>query len=390
MDDTTARSPSKTVLIAIKENRIMKIIAAIARESGTPLSLENVTLGEPRETEVVVDVVATGVCHTDLVVQEGLLPTPMPVVLGHEGAGIVRSVGNKVSKVKPGDHVVMTFDSCGHCPSCSEKAPSYCHAFFPKNFSACREDGSTAIQNEQGGNIHSHFFGQSSFASSAICSESNVVKVNPNVPLKMLGPLACGFQTGAGAIVNALNVKPGSSVVIFGTGSVGLAAIMAAKISQASTIIAIDRHATRLSLAKELGATHVIEAKGQNVAEDIIAITEYGCQFALDTTGVPAVIRQAVESLAPRGTCGILGASGPEAELTFNETHFMSGGRRLMGIVEGEALPDTFIPQMIQWYLDGQFPIDKLITYYPYEEINNAIADTASGATIKPIVVWRD
>ncbi len=363
----------------------MEIKAAVAREQGGQLSVESVNLEAPRSHEILVRVVATGVCHTDLVVLAGHLPTPFPVVLGHEGAGVVEQVGSGISKVKPGDHVVMTYNSCGVCPSCNAHATSYCHEFFPRNFFAVRPDGSSALsQNES--SIHGNFFGQSSFATHALCHEANVVKVAETLPLELLGPLACGIQTGAGAVMNALKVMAGHSFVVFGTGSVGLSAVMAAKVVGAPTIIAVDMNDERLEMARELGATHCINPGKQKAQEEIMRISGFGVDFALDTTGLPSVIRDAVESLAPRGTCGILGAPAPETQIVLDETHFMSGGRRLIGIVEGDANPDTFIPMLAELYAKGLFPFDKLVKFYNLDQINEAIEDSESGRTIKPII----
>ncbi len=363
----------------------MQIKAAIAREQGGDLSIENIELDEPRDDEILVKVTATGVCHTDLVVRDGMLPTPLPVVLGHEGAGVVEKVGSAVYKVKPGDKVVMTFNSCGTCQCCKENQITYCEEFFPRNFLATRMDGSTAFSKD-GEAIHSNFFGQSSFATHALCNELNVVKVPDSAPLELLGPLACGVQTGAGAVMNALKVSHGKSFAVFGAGSVGLSALMAAKVVGATTIIAVDMNDERLALAKELGATHTINPRNGDMAEEIMKITGRGLNFALDTTGIPSVIRSAVMSLANVGTCGILGASAPDAELELNETHFMSGGRRLMGIVEGESNPDVFIPTLIDLYEKGLFPFDKLVKFYDFDDINQAIHDSEAGTTIKPIV----
>ena len=363
----------------------MEIRAAIARDKGAALSLENIEIEDPRNDEILVKVAATGVCHTDLVVRDGMLPTPMPVVLGHEGAGVVEKVGSAVTKVKPGDHVVMTFASCGTCPSCQEHATTYCHEFFPRNFFATRGDGSTALSNGDE-TIHSNFFGQSSFATYALCQEANVVKVPADVDLELLGPLACGIQTGAGAVMNALKVSHGKSFAVFGTGSVGLSAVMAARVVGATTIVAVDMNDERLEVARDLGATHTINPANANATEEIMKITGYGVNFALDTTGLPAVIRGAVESLAPMGTCGILGASGPDAEIVLNETHFMSAGRKLVGIVEGKSNPDVFIPMLIDLYRKGRFPFDKLVRFYDFEKINDAIRNSETGLAIKPIV----
>lgn len=363
----------------------MKIRAAVAREKGAPLKLETVDLEAPRPDEILVKVTATGVCHTDLVVRDGLLPTPLPVVLGHEGAGVVEAVGAAITKVKPGDHVVMTFNSCGACPSCRDHATTYCHEFFPRNFFASRADGSSGLS-ANGERINGNFFGQSSFATHALCHEANVVKVPNDAPLELLGPLACGIQTGAGAVMNALKVSAGKSFAVFGSGSVGLSALMAAVAVGATTVIAVDTNPARLEVAKALGATHAIDPAKTHVVEEIMRITGSGLQFALDTTGIPVVIRSAVESLGPRGACGILGASGPDAEIVLNETHFMSGGRRLIGIVEGESNPDTFIPLLIDLNRAGRFPFDRLVKFYALEQINQAIHDSETGAAIKPIV----
>jgi aryl-alcohol dehydrogenase len=363
----------------------VKIKAAVAREQGSALSVEQVDLEPPRDHEILVRVVATGVCHTDLVVLAGHLPTPFPVVLGHEGAGVVEQVGSGISKVKPGDHVVMTYNSCGVCPSCSDHASSYCHEFFPRNFFAVRPDGSSALSSD-GAMVHGNFFGQSSFATHALCHEANVVKVSESLPLELLGPLACGIQTGAGAVMNALKVTAGKSVVVFGTGSVGLSAVMAAKVVGAPTIIAVDMNDERLEMARELGATHSINPGQQKATEKVMEITGFGVDFALDTTGLPPVIRDAVECLAPRGACGILGAPAPETEIVLDETHFMSGGRRLIGIVEGDANPDTFIPMLAELYAKGLFPFDRLVKFYNLDQINEAIEDSESGKTIKPII----
>jgi aryl-alcohol dehydrogenase len=363
----------------------MKIRAAVAREKGAPLRLETIELEAPRPGEILVKVSATGVCHTDLVVRDGMLPTPLPVVLGHEGAGIVEAVGAAVTKVKPGDRVVMTFNSCGACPSCRDHATTYCHEFFPRNFFAARVDGSSALS-AGGERINGNFFGQSSFATHALCHEANVVKVAADVPLELLGPLACGIQTGAGAVMNALKVSAGKSFAVFGAGSVGLSALMAARVVGATTIIAVDTNPARLDMARSLGATHVIDPARTNAVEEIMRVTGTGVNFALDTTGIAAVIRNAVESLGARGACGILGASAPDAEIVLNETHFMSAGRRLIGIVEGDSNPDVFIPMLIDLYRSGRFPFDRLVKFYALEQINEAIRDSETGAAIKPIV----
>jgi aryl-alcohol dehydrogenase len=364
----------------------MKITAAICREYNAPLSIETIDLEEPRDTEVLVRVIATGVCHTDMVVRDGHLPTPTPVVLGHEGAGIVEKVGSAVTNVAPGDHIVMTFNHCGTCPSCNEKDVAYCHEFFPRNFFATRMDGSTALSKDAE-TIHGNFFGQSSFATHAICHAQNAIKVPKNVPLEYLGPLACGVQTGAGAVINALEVSVGNSLLVFGAGSVGLSAIMAAKVIGATKIIAVDINSSRLEFAKSIGATHAINSSDvASISDAILELTGTGVNYALDTTGLTPVIREAALCLAPRGTLGILGAAPMGTEMSFDNVHFMSGGRKLIGIVEGSTNPSVFIPKLIELYRQGRFPFDKMVKFYNFEQINDAINDSINGSAIKPIL----
>jgi len=363
----------------------MKVLAAVTRAARGAASLEELDLEEPRDDEVLVRVVATGVCHTDIAMRDQVFPVPQPVVLGHEGAGIVERVGRGVTRVVPGDRVVMTYNSCGQCPSCAESAPTYCYDFFGRNFGATRPDGSTALS-AGAERIHANFFGQSSFATLALCHDRNVVKVPNDLPLELLGPLACGVQTGAGAVINALRVGAGRSIAVFGTGSVGLSAILAARVVGATTIVGVDVNDARLALARELGATHTFNAASSNAVEEIVKLTGAGVDFALEATGLPGVIRQAVESLAPRGTCGIVGASVPGSEVTLDVMHLMTAGRSLRGIVEGESAPSVFIPALIELYRQGRFPFDKLVTFYPFAEINDAIEDSEAGKVVKAVV----
>jgi aryl-alcohol dehydrogenase len=363
----------------------MQIRAAVTHARGGLFSLETIELAPPRPDEILVKVRAVGICHTDLVVRDGLVPTPRPVVLGHEGAGVVDAVGAQVTKVKPGDPVVMTFNSCGHCPNCADHDSPHCLELMPRNFAGTRADGSSALSKD-GQAIHGNFFGQSSFASHAICHEINVVKVPPDAPLELLGPLACGVQTGAGAVMNALKVKAGKSFAVFGAGSVGLSAVMAAKVVGAATIVAVDPNDRRLELARSLGATHVINPHWGTPADQILAITGYGLNFALDTTGLPAVIRIAVDSLAPGGACALVGASPPDAEIVLNEGFLMGGGRKLMGSVQGEADPNLFIPHLLELHRHGLFPFDRLVRFYDFDQINEAAQDSEGGVTIKPIL----
>jgi len=342
-------------------------------------------LEEPRSDGVLVRIIATGMCHTDMVARDQLYTVPMPVVLGHEGAGVVEQVGASVKKIAPGDHVVLTYMWCGHCTPCLNGDLTYCENFYPLNFGGAREDGSTATHDKEGA-VRDHFFGQSSFGTFALAHERNVVKVPSNAPLELLGPLGCGIQTGAGAVMNVLKVRPGSSFAAFGGGAVGLSAVMAARVAGATTIIAADVVHSRLALAKELGATHTVNSRETDPIDAVRKITGGGADFTLESSGRPAVLRQAIDALAIKGVCGIVGAPALGTEASFDVNGVMTTGKRIIGIIEGDSMPDLFIPSLVELYLQGRFPFDKLVKFYPLEQINQAAEDSEKGVTIKPIV----
>ncbi|AKO52440.1 alcohol dehydrogenase [Marinobacter psychrophilus] len=363
----------------------MDIIAAVTRGKSEDFLVETIQIDDPRPGEVRVKVIATGMCHTDLVVRDQYLPVPLPAVLGHEAAGIVDAVGEGVKKLKPGDHVVMTFDSCHQCPSCYEGDTVYCENFLGINLlSAARPDGSTTLSrnNEV---IHSNFFQQSSFASYAMGTEDSVVKVTKDVELEILGPLGCGIQTGAGAVMNSLAPEAGSTIAIFGAGSVGLSAIMAARIVGCTIIIAVDIMPSRLKIALELGATHTLNPQDGDIVEAIHAITGGGVNYSLEATAIPAVFCQAVDSLAVRGVCGLIGLPPAGTKVSLDMVNLLLG-RTVRGIIEGDSKPDTFIPKLIELYRQGRFPFDKLIKFYDLKDINQAAHDSETGLVIKPII----
>jgi len=357
--------------------------AAILRAPHEPMSIETVEVADPRPDEVRVRLVATGICHTDLLMMEGVMPAPMPLVLGHEGAGIIEAVGCNVTTHQVGDPVVLSFAHCDHCHQCEKGAPTYCTEFLPRNFGCMRSDGSSAFAGESA--PHSHFFGQSSFASYAICNARSAIRVSRKAPLELLGPLGCSVQTGAGAVINALKAEPGCSIAIFGTGAVGLSAIMAARIIGAHNIIAVDLHAQRLALASELGATDVIEVAGVDLVAQLHELVPGGIDYAVDTTGVPAVVDAAIAALAVRGKAGLIaGVPGKDAVLPIG--HLLAGGREVRGICEGDAQPENFIPQLVEWHLEGRLPIEKMVQFFALDQINHAVAALANGTVVKPII----
>jgi len=361
--------------------------AAVQRAVGAAPVLETVTIENPRPDEVLVELKGVGVCHTDMVMRDGLLPIPLPVVLGHEGAGIVLATGSAVTDLSPGDHVVLSFLSCGDCPSCGEHQPAYCHSWVPLNFFGVRADGSSALTDAQGQAVHGHIFGQSAFASHALVKRRNAVKVDRDVPIELLGPLGCGIQTGAGAVLNSCRVRAGSSVAVIGTGAVGISAIMAAKIAGAATIVALDINEQRIALAQELGATHAIKSDTAGFAEHAAAAgCPGGFDYILDTTGIADLVNQAIAALAPRGEIALIGAYAPGTKLSADTTHIMSGGRVIRGVVEGGADPQSFIPELIGYFRDGRFPFDRLVRFFAFDDIADAIAQGETGQVIKPIL----
>lgn len=366
----------------------MEITAAITRGKGKPFEITTLELDDPRPEEVQVKLTATGVCHTDAIVRDQVYPTPLPAVLGHEGAGIVEAVGDNVNTINVGDRVVLGFNSCGECAQCLNGRPAYCKNFYDYNFSGVRPNKTTSLS-ENGNTVSSNFFGQSSFATYANVSVRSVVPVDDDAPLELLGPLGCGLMTGAGSIINALKVAAGETVAIFGTGAVGSSAIMAAAAIGATTIIAIDLVDSRLEAAKGYGATHTINSGDEDLAERIAEITgDRGVEVALDTTGVTAVTRQAADSVGINGRVGLVGAPKMGDEVSFEVGASLLKGWSFQTIIEGDAVPQDLIPKLVHLWRQGKFPIEKIVQTYPLDEINQAFDDSASGKTIKPIVTF--
>ncbi|MCP4751208.1 MAG: NAD(P)-dependent alcohol dehydrogenase [Proteobacteria bacterium] len=363
----------------------MKIQAAVAPETGKPFQIQEVELEDPRSDEILVRIVGTGLCHTDLLFKDQM-PIPLPAVYGHEGAGVVEKVGEKVSAVKPGDHVALSYNSCGKCNNCLKGMPFYCLNFMGLNYGGARGDGSMPLTKD-GVPLYGCFFGQSSFATHSLVTERNAVKVPEDIPLEILGPLGCGFLTGAGTVINALKVRAGSSIAVYGTGAVGLSALMGAKAAGCTIIVGVDIVPSRLELAKELGATHTVNSAEDNPVEKIQAITGVGVNYTVETTAIPTVYRQALESLDPTGECVLLGAPPIGTEVTFDMQSLLTG-KRTRGVIEGDSIPQQFIPEMIELYRQGLFPFEKLIKTYAMEDINQAVEDSEKGITIKPVILF--
>ncbi|GAB6450878.1 zinc-binding dehydrogenase [Bacillus luti] len=360
---------------------------AIVSTPEKDFNVQEVYLDEIKDDEILVKIIASGICHTDATVLDGTMPTPKPVVLGHEGSGIVEKVGSNVITVTPGDHVVLGFAYCGHCENCLDGNAAACEHMMELNFSGKNKRHVTPIHDLNNNDI-SQFFGQSSFAYHAVVDENNVVKVTTDVDLRLLGPLGCGIMTGSGTILNSLQPKPGSSLVVFGTGAVGLSALMAAKIAGCTTIIAVDIHDSRLELAKELGATHTINSLQEDPVATIKEITNGGANYSFETTGVNTVTLQSIQCLRVKGTMATVAVG--KKDLTLNVTNeIVVKAITIKGVVEGDAVPQLFIPKLIHFYQKGLFPFDKFVKFYSFEDIAQAFEDSKIGKTIKPIIVMK-
>jgi aryl-alcohol dehydrogenase len=357
------------------EVSVRKIRAAVLRKRSGPLKIETVEMEGPREDEVLVRLVASGVCHTDIGFVDDWDGSEEPVVLGHEGAGVVEEVGKRVKGIAPGDHVVLSYQSCGRCSPCRHARPADCDRLYEVNFGFRRLDGSNALWRS---GVRGHFFGQSSFATHSLATRRNVVVVLRDLPLELLASLGCGLQTGAGTVMNSFAVQAGEGVAVFGAGAVGLAAVMAARIVGAAPIIGVDIVPWRLELALELGATHVIDAHSEDIASRIVGITGDGVHFVVDTTGEPELVRLAVDALKPKGRLALL--TGDMTDRSYPD------GKKAVGIVQGDAVPQRFIPKLIDLYGEGLFPFNRLVKYYPFADINRAITDSRRGDTIKPVL----
>lgn len=365
----------------------MKTQAAVAYAGQPGFKYETVEIEAPRDDEILVRVLGVGLCHTDLVFSSGAAPYPFPAVFGHEGSGVVEAVGKDVKKVKAGDSVLITFRSCGVCDRCAAGEAAYCRTMPMLNYMGRRMDGTSAFSNEAGP-VSSNFFGQSSFAAHALTYERNVVKVDAGLPVEIMGPLGCGIQTGAGAVMRSLAAKKGSAFLVTGGGSVGLSAVMGAKIQGCATIILVEPMESRRQLAMELGATHCIDpATTDDVSAAVRTIIATGVDNALDTTGIPAVQAAALASLGSKATLGLVGVSAPGTPLPGDINTVMTFGQSIKGIIEGDSDPDTFLPQLIEHFKAGRLPFDKLVKTFPLSQINEAIAAQHQGACVKAVLL---
>lgn len=364
----------------------MQARAAVMPERHGRWSLQDVEVAEPASNEVLVRVVASGICQTDVHARDGFFPIGFPAIFGHEGAGIVERVGSAVTTLAAGDHVIMANPSCGTCDDCRAGYETYCANAPQLKQSGFRCDGRSLVFSRAGAPIYGSFFQQSSFAALTLATERNTIRVPKDAPLDILAAFPCGVNTGAGAVLNVLKPQAGDSYVTFGTGTVGFAGLLAAKLSGCDPIVAVDLFDERLALARELGATHTVNARHPDlVAEVKRLVGGRGARFSLEAAGFPEALRPAVDVLAPRGTACLVGSARPGVEVSL-EMKTIQGGRIVRGCTQGESAVQTFLPRLIDLYRQGKLPIDRLIRHYPHAAINEAVADMLAGRTIKAVL----
>jgi len=364
----------------------MKVKAAVINEVGAPYVIEDLVLGDLRADEVIIRMVASGICHTDEALRIGDSQCEFPSVFGHEGAGIIEEVGSDVQGFEIGDQVILTYNSCGTCINCKQGKPYSCDKWRQLNRIGTRLDGSHLFYKEDGTPVKNLFM-QSSFSTYSIVNKNSLVKVSKDIDIRFLGPLGCGILTGSGTVNDVFKPSIGSSIVIFGTGAVGMGAIMTAKIHGCNPIIAVDIVDSKLQLAKELGATHTINSLDNDTKKVIMDLTDNrGVDFSIDTTGLSIVMEQAIDVLTDGGINVPLAVTKNKLEI--NTTKFVSGlNRSIVGVKMGRNIPQIAIPNLIGFYEQDKFPIEKLIEFYKFEDINQANEDVHSGKIIKPILI---
>ncbi len=364
----------------------MQATAAVMPVRHGRWAIETVEVAEPGPKEVLVRVIASGICQTDVHARDGFFPIPCPAVYGHEGAGVVERVGAAVTSLVPGDHVIMANPSCGECPDCLDGFETYCSNASKLKQSGYRSDGVSLTFSRGNAPVYGSFFQQSSFSSYTLATARNTIRVPKDAPLDILAAFPCGVNTGAGAVLNVLKPNPGDSYVAFGTGTVGFAGLLAAKLSGCDPIIAVDMFDDRLALARSLGATQTVNAKHPHLVDEVRRLAgKRGAKFCLEAAGFPEALRTAVEVLAPRGTACLVGSARAGVDVAL-EMRTIQQGRIVRGCVQGESDVQKFLPRLIELYRAGQLPIERLVRHYEHAEINDAVADMLAGKTIKAVL----
>lgn len=365
-------------------------LAAVLYESNRPLVIEEVTVLAPQAGEVTVRMKAAGVCHSDLHVMKGDLPMPCPIILGHEGAGIVEEVGSGVTSVQPGDHVIPIWRaSCGRCDYCLNGRPALCDMGTAMRFTGMMPDSQTRFRNTHGDSVR-HYAGVSTFSSLSTMPEAAVVKIDPEFPFWKAALIGCGVITGVGAVTHAAQVKPGSTVAVYGCGGIGLNIIQGAKLVSASQIIAVDTMPGKEAYARKMGATHFIDASINDPVQAVKDLTAgRGVEYAFEAIGLPRPIEQAYESVRKGGACIVSGICRADARAAINVNQLVYGEKTLKGTLYGSTRPRVDLINLIDMHRAGNLLLDELLTRtYPLEQINEAYEALEKGEVARSLIVW--
>ncbi|MBZ0133912.1 MAG: zinc-dependent alcohol dehydrogenase family protein [Rhodocyclaceae bacterium] len=374
----------------------MKIRAAVLNQTGLsapyaqsrPLAIETLDLGAPGKGEVLVRIAAAGLCHSDLSVINGDRPRPVPMALGHEAAGVVEQVGEDVADLAPGDHVVMVFvPSCGHCGPCAEGRPALCEPGAAANTAGTLVSGARRLS--RNGTAIQHHMGVSAFADHAIVSRRSLVRIDPELPLDEAALFGCAVLTGVGAVVNTARVPPGSSVAVLGLGGVGLNSLLAAVTSGAEKIIALDMIESKLQLARQLGATHAVNAKDKDAIEQVKALTQGGVDYAFEMAGSVAALELAYRVTRRGGTTVTAGLPNPQSNWPLQAVTLVAEERTVKGSYIGSCVPSRDVPRYIALYRAGKLPVDKLMSArIALDDINVGFDRLASGEAVRQVIVF--
>ncbi|KAI9007806.1 Zn-dependent alcohol dehydrogenase, class III [Hyaloraphidium curvatum] len=367
----------------------MRVTAVVAPSPGATFSLRELDLLPPSGDELLVRVLASGVCATDSHARDAYYGTPFPSVFGHEGVGVVESVGDCVKGVRVGDTVAMVAPSCGGCGECGAGRVGTCQNARRLKMGGKRRDGRAPFADPATGDaVHGAFFQQSSFATRAVCTDRNFAVITSPIPPEVLAALPCGANSGAGAVANVLRPGAPDSLVVFGCGPVGLAGIMAARRMGCRRIVAVDPRRERLSAAADLGASDVLATAGAESPEDLVArirgALPGGASRSLEAVGDPSALRAAVGCLGEGGTACLVGSARPGTDARLDMSVLQ--GRSVVGCVQGGGVPAEFVREMVSWWEAGEFPVDRLVKTYAFEEVNEAVRDAAEGRAIKAVL----
>jgi S-(hydroxymethyl)glutathione dehydrogenase/alcohol dehydrogenase len=369
----------------------MDVRAAVAFEAGKPLSIETVQLAGPKEGELLVEMKATGICHTDKFTLSGADPEGMfPAILGHEGAGIVVDVGPGVTSLKKGDHVIPLYTpECRQCKACTSRKTNLCIAIRPTQGKGVMPDGTSRFSYK--GKPVLHYMGCSTFANYSVLPEIALAKVRPDAPFDKICYIGCGVTTGIGAVIFTAKVEPGANVVVFGLGGIGLNVVQGAKMAGADMIVGVDINPAREAMARKFGMTHFVnpkDVKGDLVGH-LVELTKGGADYSFECVGNTTLMRQALECCHRGwGTSVIIGVAGAGQEISTRPFQLVTG-RRWIGTAFGGARGRTDVPRIVDWYMDKKINIDDMITHtMPLERINDAFDLMTKGESIRSVVVY--